>query len=963
MNDWTVPSDTDVDQVVAHAARLERRTYFFDRLENPEWVSALGGRGFFDGAPDSEPGDEPGYVRFPPWPEGRYLARMAPLAPLAVAEILKRLPPSANPWVTRVLLECVQALPSEQFQELAPQAAKWITSPTSAQFIDHFADEAAAAISRLMREDKVKQGLKAAKKLLSLKRRTGASGSSPSDETLALLPEPVGRLSDWEYQEATKKILPDLVDLAGLKGLELFSWLLGVAVRFSRSEDEPSDSDANSFIWRPAIEDHPQNSDHGVRCVLVTAVRDAAVRLARVSEEDLQAVVEMLEAETVLHRRIALHVLTVVAGGAEMAAERIASRGVFEEVRLKHEYSELLRSRLGEAPPEVRRTFLDWVVAGPALDGFRRLAEERTGCAPDPEDEAAYAERWKRDWLSIVDDHLSGDEADEYNQLVAKHGEAHHPDMLSWSESGFGDNAPLTADAMNEMSVGAVIEYLASWEPSADTGWGFEPSIRGLGRELETAVSHRAADFAAVANRIETLDPTYVRSFLSGLEAAVKSGASLRWEQPLRLMASVLEHPFEPEDDTLDRERDPGWSWTRGQAASLIREGVADRDNRIPFELRQAVWNVLEPLTRDPNPTPADEATAAGYSSMDPYTQSINTNRGKAMHAVMAYALWWRRELEARDIDTAAGFDLIPEVRTVLEEHLNPQSDPSLAVRAVYGKWLPWLILLDADWVAANITQILPSTAELAVLRDIAWNTYIGWCPPFNEVYDALLHEYEAAVERVPSEGTVDLTGNERADAKLGEHLVTFRWRGCLPPALLERWFERADDELAARVMNFLGRALSNTEDDIDPQVLQRIQQLWDTRLEAIAQEPEAHQSEADAFAYTFASAKLDDDWSLAGLETTLRPGSPRWSGRPAIERLAEIADTKPNEATRCTLRMLKGAANDWDHFSWRDQVRDVLTTTNDATDPEAIENRTAIVDHYIERGDHDFRVYIPSQP
>ena len=963
MNDWAVPSDTDVDQVVAHAARLERRTYFFDRLENPEWVSALGGRGFFDGAPDSEPGDEPGYVRFPPWPEGRYLARMAPLAPLAVAEILKRLPPSANPWVTRVLLECVQALPSEQFQELAPQAAKWITSPTSAQFIDHFADEAAAAISRLMREDKVKQGLKAAKKLLSLKRRTGASGSSPSDETLALLPEPVGRLSDWEYQEATKKILPDLVDLAGLKGLELFSWLLGVAVRFSRSEDEPSDSDANSFIWRPAIEDHPQNSDHGVRCVLVTAVRDAAVRLARVSEEDLQAVVEMLEAETVLHRRIALHVLTVVAGGAEMAAERIASRGVFEEVRLKHEYSELLRSRLGEAPPEVRRTFLDWVVAGPALDGFRRLAEERTGCAPDPEDEAAYAERWKRDWLSIVDDHLSGDEADEYGELVAKHGEAHHPDMLSWSESGFGDTAPLTADAMNEMSVGAVIEYLASWEPSADTGWGFEPSIRGLGRELETAVSHRAADFAAVANRIETLDPTYVRSFLSGLEAAVKSGASLRWEQPLRLTAAVLEHPFEPEDGTLDRERDPGWSWTRGQAASLIREGVADRDNRIPFELRQAVWSVLEPLTRDPNPTPADEATAAGYSSMDPYTQSINTNRGKAMHTVMAYALWCRRELEARDIDTAAGFDLIPEVRTVLEEHLNPQSDPSLVVRAVYGKWLPWLILLDAGWVAANITRILPRAAELAVLRDAAWNTYIGWCPPFNEVYDALLHEYEAAVERVPSEGTVDLTGNERADAKLGEHLVTFRWRGCLPPALLERWFERADDELAARVMNFLGRALSNTEDDIDPQVLQRIQQLWDTRLEAIAQEPEAHQSEADAFAYTFASAKLDDDWSLAGLETTLRPGSPRWSGRPAIERLAEIADTKPNEATRCTLRMLKGAANDWDHFSWRDQVRDVLTTTNDATDPEAIENRTAIVDHYIERGDHDFRVYIPSQP
>ena len=961
MNDWTAPSDAQLDELSALATRPENRAYFLDRLENPEWVLALARRGFFDGAPDPVEADEPGYVQFPLWPEGRYLTRMAPVAPFTVAEVLKKLPPSANPGVTRILLGCVQALPSEQFQELAPKTVEWITDPVSAEFIDHFADEAAAAISRLMREGKVRQGLKAAEALLWLKRRSGASRSSPSDETPPLLPEPVGRLSDWEYQQAAEKILPDLVDSAGLKGLKLFSRLLTVAVKFSRHQDEPPDSDGHSYIWRPAIEDHPQNSDHGVRCALVTAVRDAAVRLARVSDEDLQVVVEMLEAGTVLHRRIALHVLAVVPGGAELAAERIANRDVFEAYRLKHEYAELLRSRLGEAPPEVQRTFLDWVIAGPDLDDFRRHQEARTGSAPSPEDEAAYAERWKRDWLSIVANHLSGDEAEEHAELVEKHGEAHHPDFLTWSEGGFVDEAPLAAEDMNEMSVGAVIGYLASWEPREGGGWGFEPSIRGLGRTFEAAVSHRAAEFAAVANGIETLDPTYVRSFLGGLEAAVKAGASVPWDQPIRLIASVLEHPFEHEDDTLDRERDPGWNWTRSQAASLIQEGVADRNNRIPFELHQAVWRVLERLTRDPNPSPADEDAAAGYSSMDPLTQSINMNRGKAMHAVMAYALWYRRELAARDIDTASGFDLIPEVRAVLDEHLDPESEPSLAVRAVYGKWLPWLILLDGDWVAANIARILPHAPELAVLRDAAWNTYVGWCPPFNQAYDVLQHEYEAAVERVPSSGAVGFAGDERADAKLGEHLVTFYGRGCLQPALLKPWFERADDELAARVMDFLGRSLNNTEGDIDPEVLQRIRQLWDSRLGAIAGEPDAHKSEADAFAYTFASAKLDDDWSLAGLDITLRPGSPRWSGRPVIRRLSEIAATKPAEATRYTLRMLKGAAKDWDHLGWRDQVRDVMAATNHATDPETLNNRKAIVDHYVKRGDHEFRALIQS--
>ena len=143
MSDWTAPSQAELDQLAALATRPENRAYFFDRLENPEWVSALAGLGVFDAPPDPVPADEPGYVQLPPWPEGRYLVRMAPLAPDAVAAVLKKSRPSANPRVTGILLECVQALPSERFQELAPKIVEWVTDPTAAQFIDDFTDEAA----------------------------------------------------------------------------------------------------------------------------------------------------------------------------------------------------------------------------------------------------------------------------------------------------------------------------------------------------------------------------------------------------------------------------------------------------------------------------------------------------------------------------------------------------------------------------------------------------------------------------------------------------------------------------------------------------------------------------------------------------------------------------------------------------------------------------------------------------
>ncbi|MDE0700074.1 MAG: hypothetical protein F4Z58_06375 [Acidimicrobiaceae bacterium] len=176
---------------------------------------------------------------------------------------------------------------------------------------------------------------------------------------------------------------------------------------------------------------------------------------------------------------------------------------------------------------------------------------------------------------------------------------------------------------------------------------------------------------------------------------------------------------------------------------------------------------------------------------------------------------------------------------------------------------------------------------------------------------------------------------------------------------LLERWFERADDELAAKVMDFVGWALRDTEDDLDSEVRERIRQLWDSRLQEIASEPQSHRSEASAFDQTFASAKLDDDWSLAGLEVALRAGCPS-IGHDVIERLGEIASTRSAEATLYTLNMLQAPANDWDHSTWREPVWSVLAATQTVVDTETVENRAEIVDHYVKRGDLSFREFAP---
>ena len=177
------------------------------------------------------------------------------------------------------------------------------------------------------------------------------------------------------------------------------------------------------------------------------------------------------------------------------------------------------------------------------------------------------------------------------------------------------------------------------------------------------------------------------------LRAAFQEGVSICWEEPLQLMASVVGHPFQIGDENQSMGRDTDWRWSRRAVAWLLSSGLSDRPNRIPFALRKDTRQILERLTKEPDPSVAQDSTRG--QDLDPSFLSHNSNRGAAMNAVVEYALWCRRELEARGEDPAPGFDLMPEVRSVLERHLDPGIELSHAVRSVYGQWLLWLLLLD----------------------------------------------------------------------------------------------------------------------------------------------------------------------------------------------------------------------------------------------------------------------------
>jgi hypothetical protein len=298
------------------------------------------------------------------------------------------------------------------------------------------------------------------------------------------------------------------------------------------------------------------------------------------------------------------------------------------------------------------------------------------------------------------------------------------------------------------------------------------------------------------------------------------------------------------------------------------------------------------------------------------------------MEAVVEYALWVRRSLENlpdADHRVAARFQEMPEVEVVLDAHLDPAQDASLAIRAVYGRWFPWLVLLDAQWAGQSVWRIFPN--DDADRWMTAWDSYMSCNEPYNDPFEHLRGQYGQAIEQLG--GTSE--GERHRDEHLAEHLMTFYWRGKVnlgePDSLLIKFYAKADDSVRAEAIEHVGRSLQNTPGTIQPDLLGRFIALWNWRLEQARSVPATHQKELRAFGWCFASEKFESRWAIAQLTEVLKLAGKVDADFLVIERLVVLADRIPLEVLECVRLMINGDEEGWDLYSWEPHLRTILST------------------------------------
>ena len=258
------------------------------------------------------------------------------------------------------------------------------------------------------------------------------------------------------------------------------------------------------------------------------------------------------------------------------------------------------------------------------------------------------------------------------------------------------------------------------------------------------------------------------------------------------------------------------------------------QNKRIPYQFKKEVWQIIEILCEDPEPTKEYEAKYGG-SNMNPPTLALNTIRGKTMIALVDYALWVAEEKVKND-DYKRGKNLFdPEVQDLFDKKLDKTKEISPAVHSVYGTFLANLCYLNLDWVKNNIGRIFP---EDIVYWKAAWGSYILFTRVYSDIYSMLQLEYQKAVNLLPDNKVFDAVMGNSPEESLGEHL-SIAYLNKLSTLnkddLMYQFFEKTTDHQRSTTIRFIGHIarrenLFATNHDL----WVRAKALWQLRIELV---------------------------------------------------------------------------------------------------------------------------------
>jgi len=222
--------------------------------------------------------------------------------------------------------------------------------------------------------------------------------------------------------------------------------------------------------------------------------------------------------------------------------------------------------------------------------------------------------------------------------------------------------------------------------------------------------------------------------------------------------------------------------------------------------------------------------------------------------------------------------------------------------------------------------------------------------------YDALITRDDRAI-RLLSEGRLQ---EQEADPieSLTDHLMILYWirRLKLDEGPIVEFYDRASEELRAHALDFVGRALKDSE-DVSLEQLERLRALWQRRL--VANTSKANQKsskELAKFAVWFWSGKFDDDWALEQLIASMKASEDIEREFFVLKRLSRLSASMPLKSLVALDLLIKSAHQKRDYFHGHDQAKTIIENALRSSDIAAQKKAREIANYLLSLRYSEFR-------
>lgn len=959
----TIPNELQFAEVRSLLTRSGYIDYFFQYLENPFWLEPLERDGFFR-APEA--GKDPDL-----WPPLYYLSRIADRKMTLLQKIVRAWSSRcAKPSNLYYLILTLLRFPSNDsckvIDDLIQGLRLSIQHVGSGKLLVLDLKPLQELILHCAKADDSQPSLRLLKFIIGIRHKEMLSASRENTGA-SVTPDNFITIGSYEYGEFLDSVIPELLRHVGFPVIETLSSVLHHSIIPYELPGHEQSANDYSFFWRPAIEDHEQNPNFEVRHYLISKLRDSCETLIRINPGEFRNIVESLEKQRYkIFHRLRLHLIRLFPREADkLVHQTIMKASIAFDLDLLHEYSLLVRDHFATLTPKDKEKFLSWLLTGPEPYQIPCAPGELQGSNTYTDSGINEFDEWQHRMLTILQDQLSQNCLQELSKLDQSHGQFDTPDILTphFAIELSAQPSPIQESDLYAMSDDQLFKFLRDWRP--ETGF-MKPSVGGLSLVLQRVVEADPTRFLNNINELRTLHPTYCRIvLLSSGEEIDKPEIDVT--RVIAYLSWATRAAFESSHNELDGILgfDPGWQWAIKTVTQCFCTVVQSQNHQLSAQQLNQVVESLELIVANHSLyEERDEEILEHLSYTDIANNCVS---GMVTHSLLR--IWWRitntvKKSDNNDLNLQEAENITTRIFRIILHLVSKDQKYSAVSRITLGLWLPEVAELYPGLIASNRHLLFPEESVHKQLRDWIWHPYLIARGFSQKVFTLLETEYRRDLSLLRSAPFPQTDNRKDWQRGLIRHIVQAYLvnSGDLTDStnLISTFFQISSPDQQAFVMHFIGISLYRNKSTYSPQIIERLQTLWEFRLSSYESAPDQNprKNELAEFGLWFISDKFDEQWALENLLKVLELGITPviiWLSK-VIERLANLSNINPDSTVTCLALIFRLNPLNELYNTKSNEVRRILLNGLNSTNIVTKQSAEKLKDTFVKEGLWQFR-------